>query len=75
MWLELTRWSSRRLMEQGQNSWCSVPVARRSRSTASEGETGLGYLGWPMMRTNPFCVKAQDAQPCWISPEIHSWAL
>lgn len=39
-----------------------------------KGETGLGYLGWLMMRTKPFCVRAQDAQPCWISPEIHSWA-
>ena len=41
---------------------------------ASDGDTGLGYLGWLMMRTNPFSVRAQEAQPCWISSEIHSSA-
>jgi hypothetical protein len=34
---------------------------------ASAGGAGLGYRGWLMIRTKPFSMIEQDAQPASIS--------
>jgi len=40
-----------------------VAAAARSRSIASAGLIGCGYAGWLMIRTQPFWVIGQEAQP------------
>ena len=63
--------SSRRLTLSGKNLWCGPETAACNRITASATLSAFGYAGSDRMRTQPFCVSEQDAQPWWILRVSH----